>query len=747
MSGQDNEFIAKLIATFRIEAEEHLSSIVNTIFLLEKDSNVEDYEPHLESIHRETHSLKGAARAVNLTNVEIICRTLEDVFSACKQKKLQLSTDLFDTIHQALDVIVKILGADPLTGNCNFEDVNLVKHCLDELMAGRILEVGEKKPSIEMGQQTITLETVRIPMPKLASLLLEMEEMISIKLLIKQRLNELSELKLLLNQYKREQDDYCASFKKASKLLGGNDGLSYARSELDKKLTDYYPWSEQKFKMLISKVVQLHKEISHDSHFIDISVDNLLNETKKILLFPFSSILNIFPKVVRDLAKDSHKEIDLVIKGDNIEIDRRILDEIKDSLIHIVRNAVDHGILIMQERQALGKKPNGTITITISQLSAREVEIVINDDGQGVDIDALKLAAVKHGILSSDDASLVAEDAAVDYLFYSGVSTKGTLSDLSGHGLGMAIAKEKVEKLGGNIFVESQRGIGTTFKIKLPVTLSTFKGILCQAENESFIVPTHQVERVLRVKQADILLIGNQPVINLAGEVLPLFHLSAVLSLPRVQETTDKLYFPLLVVRKGDKLVALFVDEIVSETEILVKTITGSATVGKIITAATVLGSGHVVPILNMSELDMFLSDEALYMATQLSDNPESLINEKEILLVDDSITTRMLLKNILETAGYRVTTAVDGIDALNKIKRNSFALLVTDIEMPNMDGFGLIERIRADKALSTLPVIIITTRESKEDRIRGIDVGADAYIVKKGLNDTDLIEVISELI
>lgn len=681
MEAQDDDFLKKLLSAFKIEAQEHITIISNGLLELEKAPASSGAKTIIENIHREVHSLKGAARAVNLTAIEVFCRQLEELFLKWKQGDLQLTADQFDAIHKIMDEI------------------------------GQTLAVEFTTPDAPLP----VIESVRMPVSRLTELLLQTEELITAKLLLNQRLSDLHELGEQVLQWK-------------------NEGTALG---------------DEKIKLLLGKINEITKFSAQDSHFLDVRVNNLLESSKKLLMMPFASLLNFFPKMVRDLARSQGKDIHLNIEGGAIEIDKRILEAIKDALVHIVRNAIDHGIEMPAERKAQNKPLQGSIEIKIIQQNSSEVELMIRDDGRGINTKALKEAAIEQGRMLASDVKHLSEEQLFALMYQSGLSTKAkseSSDDLSGQGLGMSIVKETVEKLSGQIFIESQPSRGTQLHITLPVTLATFKGVLCEVAGQTYVMPMSSIERVLRVHRDGIKTVGLQATIDLAGQVVVVLSLAQALNLERTDQQADP-YLHLVVVHCGEKLIALVVDHVFKEIEVLIKHLTGLAETVKMVTGVAVLGSGQVVPILNIPEIGKILLSQERSFSTKLEKNDQSPERDKSVLLADDSITTRLLLKNILETAGFRVTTAVDGLDAWGKIKLHAFDLIVTDLEMPNMDGFKLIEQIRSDKKLTNLPVVIVSTRESQQDRLRGIDVGADAYVIKRGLNDHDLIDVIHQLI
>ena len=454
-------------------------------------------------------------------------------------------------------------------------------------------------------------------------------------------------------------------------------------------------------------------------------------------------MLESFPKLVHDLSRDCGKDAELTIVGGEIEIDRRILEEMKDPLVHLVRNCVDHGIETPKRREERGKPPRATIRIAILPKSSDKVEIVVSDDGTGIDIQKVQAASLKLGLVSQENAQIMDEQQTAALIFKSGVSTSSMITEISGRGLGLAIVREKAEKVGGAVSVESKPGCGTEFRLILPLTLARFRGILVRVGESLFVLPTRLVQRVLRVSREEIKSAENRETIQINGRAASAVRLSDVLEITRTNTEADpKRKIPVLVLAWAGEQIGFLVDEILDEQEVLVKNLGKQLPRVRNIAGATVLGTGKVLPVLNVADL----MQSAIKMAP-LSTARETQETPKSILVAEDSITARTLLKNILEFAGYKVKTAVDGAEALTVLAAEGFDLVVSDVEMPRMSGFDLTARIRADKRLAQLPVVLVTALDSREDRERGIDVGASAYIVKGSFDQGNLLEVVRRLI
>ena len=497
-------------------------------------------------------------------------------------------------------------------------------------------------------------------------------------------------------------------------------------------------------KTLEERLLRLSKFAAHDRRALAGMSDSLLHDVKEMHLLPFSSLLEIYPRFIRELAREQDKQVELLIQGGEIEIDRRTLEEMKDPLIHLLRNCIDHGIEQPAIRQDKGKSPHGTITVAIAQKDGGKIEIMVADDGAGIDAARVKAASCKLGLVSAEESEKLNEQEAQTLVFQSGISTSSIITDISGRGLGLAIVREKIERLGGVVVLESCQDNGTIFRITLPLMLATFRGVLVRIGEHCFVIPALNVERVTRVAQQNIQTVENRATISLGGLVIALVNLGDVLELPcknATNQMTEQIVVVILGI--GHKHVAFRVDEILGEQEVLVKTLGRQLARVRNIAGASVLGTGQVVAVLNVPDL----LKSAVRQVTSVTAETHEVAEKQSILVVEDSITSRTLLKNILESAGYRVTTAVDGVDAYMTLKTGTFDLIVSDVEMPRMDGFDLTAKVRADKQLGELPVVLVTALGSPEHRERGIDVGANAYIVKSSFDQSNLLEVVRRLI
>jgi two-component system chemotaxis sensor kinase CheA len=752
MDAKDKDFFKKLTATFKLEAEEHIKNISMGLIEMEESSSPEKQAELIETVFRESHSLKGAARSVNITEIEVLCQSMESVFAALKRHELSLSVEMMDILHLAVNNLQKLLLAVDRERNSQEKaEVATTIKFLEDILKGVPTNLKKAElPKVENKETSVNVatekdEVVRITTSKLESILMEAEELVSAKLAADHLVSEIQNLSNHLAEWDSQWtriSPNVRSFRKSQET--GDKLIKGKKISTELRLLEFIDWNYGSIKSMEDDLVKLARIAKRDMHNLSNMTDNLLEETKRVLMFPFSSLVEVLPKLVRDLSREQGKDIKLVISGERIEIDRRILDEMKDPLIHLMRNCIDHGIEKPEERRRKGKSPQGTITIAISQKTNSSVEILVSDDGAGINTAAIRASAVKRGIMTSDEADKLGEQETLSLLGRSGISTSPIITDISGRGLGMAIVIEKVEKVHGTISIETHPDRGTTFRITLPVTVAVFRGVIARLDERFFAIPTNNVERAVRIRKDIIKTIEDKETIQIDGHILSLVRLKDILELPYEEsEKTSPDYVPVLILTYAEKELALLVDEVVNEQEILVKSLGPQLPRVRNILGVSIMATGKMVPVLNIADL----MKSAIKVSPGRTVTVKTEAKKQSVMVVEDSITSRMLLKNILEAAGYYVRTAVDGVDAFNALKTNSFDLVVSDVDMPRMNGFDLTAKIRADKKLSELPLILVTALESREHRERGVEVGANAYIVKSSFDQSNLLETIRRLI
>lgn len=784
MAEKDDDFLKRLLATFKIEAQEHINALSFGLIELEKESPEKQMEI-IETVFRETHSLKGAARSVSIIEIESICQSMESVFSALKRKEISVSAELLDVIHHAVDNLGQILqsidrertadeksrasetiktlegilkGAPIPPKQSEMEKASVSENVASPDKTFNVHETGitDKEPLTRESQPAISHtspvapETIRVPASRLESLLLQTEELLLAKQAAGQLVTELHGFNDTLAEVEQESNKLYPHMRIARHLLGEKKGNGHGNGKTNShlsRLLEFLDWNQSSLNALKNRLEMLTKTAEDDHRVLDEAVNNLLQDMMRTTMLPLSSLFEIFPKFVRDLCRDQDKDVELIIRGQEIEIDRRILEEIKDPFIHLIRNCIDHGVEKPEERVRKGKPSRGTVILAASQTKSNSVDITISDDGTGIDIGKVRETALRCGILSKEEADRSDEHGILSLIYKSGFSTSPIITDISGRGLGLAIVREKVEKIGGTVSVETQRDAGSTFRCTLPLTTATFRGILVRVGESLFIIPTRHLERGVRVHRKDIKTVENRETVLIDGQVLSLVRLADILELPREESSLPPPeILPAVILASADIRIAFLLDEIINEQEVLVKSLGKQLSSVRNILGASILATGNVAPVLNISDL-LKSAVKASAAPARLPLPEKAKVKKKSILVVEDSITARTLLKNILESAGYRVKTSVDGVDGFTALKTQDFDLVVSDVDMPRMNGFDLTAKIRDDRKMGELPVILVTALESREHRERGIEVGANAYIVKSSFDQSNLLETIKRLI
>jgi two-component system chemotaxis sensor kinase CheA len=507
-------------------------------------------------------------------------------------------------------------------------------------------------------------------------------------------------------------------------------------------LLRYVAASQESVHEVGALVDDMSRQYASDTTYMSMVIDELEEEIKRVRMLPLSTITGPLGRMVRDLARGTGKEAVLEIVGSDTELDKQVLEQIKDPLVH--------GIERPDRREARGKPRAGTLTLSAEQLG-KNIVICISDDGAGLDYESIRESIVRRGVLdvgSLNDADLK------EAIFQAGVSTSPIITDISGRGVGLDIVRKNVEALRGTVNVHSTPGDGTTFTLTLPLRLASSRGLLVHVGANTYAIPLNNVVKIDHIALQEISSLEGQDTIWYDGRPLTLVRLRDVLELPPAageNGSVEEEGILVVIVVAAERRMAFAVDGLVGQQEMVIKGLGKQLSRVGGIAGATVLGNRQVVLVLNVGDLIKLAMKskrrsvlDTLSSATSLKAQQA----QKQVLVVDDSITTRTLEKNILEAAGYTVRLATDGREALGDIaSRGVPNLIVTDVAMPRMNGFELTRQIREDEHTADLPVILVTSLDSDEDKARGIEVGADAYIIKSSFDQDNLLETIEQLI
>jgi two-component system chemotaxis sensor kinase CheA len=456
--------------------------------------------------------------------------------------------------------------------------------------------------------------------------------------------------------------------------------------------------------------------------------------------------------MVREMAHSLGKDVECIVSGSEIELDRQIIDKLSDPIIHLLRNAVDHGLETPLVRKAAGKSARGKVLLSARQ-DGGNVVIEISDDGGGIQVAAVLDKAVRKKILSAEKAAAFNEQEIIDMIFLPGFSTSSIITDISGRGVGMDVVKRCImDDLHGVISVDSRAGAGSTFTLRLPLSLAVMRVLLVEINGIPFGFTAQYVAELLRVSESELMTVAERRAVVIRNEFVPVTELGDMLRIPP-QHVRNAAKSPkqggllLLVVRVRSEKLALVVDDLIDERDMVIKSVPEHMQKLGMISGMVTTGKNELVNILHVPML-LEMARKARgekHISGPAAESPDARIFH--VLVVDDSLNTREIEKDVLEAHGYRITLAEDGMDGLRKAQTGNFDAVLTDVEMPNMDGFTLTERLRQEENYRDTPIIIITSREKEEDKRRGILVGADAYIVKGDFNQSNLVDTLRNLL
>ena len=533
-------------------------------------------------------------------------------------------------------------------------------------------------------------------------------------------------------------------FKYASKYNKSSDSGILPHSS-SKSVNTFFEENSSKLMKLMNKMSSFYKIVQEDDARMNLIVSGLEEKIKSVRVLPLATIFHLFPRMVRDIARDKNKEVEFLISGSETSVDKKIIEEIKSPLMHIIRNAIDHGIETPEERVKNGKTSSGRIMLAAYHLE-NSVLIEITDDGKGIDVEMIKKKVLQKELLTPEELEAMSEDQIMNIIFWPGFSTGETVTDISGRGIGLDIVYTKLSQLNGNIKVKSNLGEGCKVSLQIPVTMATINSFLVEVNKQTYAIPTSSIKTTLLVDKHQVIYKEGKKTILVEDRTVPICSMAEVLEQPH-NELEGKLV--VIVVQMEDVQVGFIVDRLIGDHEILHKNLSAPLIKVRNIGGITTLGSGDLCLILNINDLvkSAYVGFGKTSVMPTITTKHNLQKEQVNALIVDDSATTRILQRNILKAAGYNVDVAVNGFDALTKIVSNDYDFVVTDAEMPEMDGFELTERLRQDEKYKNIPIIIVTSLSSENDKIRGMEAGANAYITKGKFNQDELLNTIKKLL
>ena len=861
----------ELREVFKTASAEHLQNLDDGLLYLEKNPND---TTKLEELLREAHSLKGDAGMLGVKDIATLAHQIEHLLGSLKRQETTLSAELVDRISHGIDAIGQLVheavtgeasgintfqslaylmgakpvsppgappdpGAPPVPVSVGVDPPHTQKEKLapipvvatpepnseaisqmasdskvpvvatpepnPELISKKASD--SKVPVVATPETAYKIETIRVPTSNLDGLMTQTGELTVTKIRIAHRLNEIEEITSLWEEWSR--DAFVNRF--VVHDLENRLNQHHSSNGTMGQLQNYYHRSAERLEKLGQLINQLRNTFSEDIARLETISDELEDGVRTLRLLPLSTIFNLFPRMVRDLARQQGKQIELVIAGGDTRADKRILEEMKDPLMHILRNAIDHGIETPEERERKGKLTVAKIELKGYQ-TATHVVLEVKDDGRGLDIEQIKQTALKRGICQTEELLGMTLQQIHALIFTPGFTTRTVVTEVSGRGVGMDVVRTNVERLKGIIQVDSTPGKGCLFRIQLGTTLATAHVLIVSVQGISYAIPVEFVQMTRLVMSHEIFSIEGRETIVFEEQPISVAQLSDLLEIRLVESTVNSertgstdaqsllsmspsflqsfnqpnssstqtnwkrsnsgesqrnspnqkqkknetlgavdVSLPCIILKVGEDKLGLFVDALIDEQDVVLKPQSQLLKRVRNVAGATILGTGEVCIILSPQDLIKSVRKQAGAITSAPVRSSlkiqESSAHKPVILLVEDSIATRTQEKRILESAGYEVVTAVDGLDGFNKLTTRSFDAVVSDIQMPNLDGLSLTAKIRQHQEYSELPIILVTSLASDEDKRKGAEAGANAYITKASFNQEVLIDTLKRLV
>jgi two-component system chemotaxis sensor kinase CheA len=744
------ELAARLRATFVTELEEQVREMNANLLVLE----AEPMRPEpLRSLFRSAHTLKGAARAAGVQTVEDVCHSLESLLANARDGSIRLSDEDFKTLFAAVDAIgdagERLRAGDPLDG----APIDAMRAAGAETGAS-LQRAPQTGPAADRPQPELAPNRTRPPAPaqapasaappaagaeptaelrvqseKLDALIATASQLRAASGRLGRRPAELQELNGALG---RLSDGWRRSLHPLRQALSRSD----APSVLVRRIEEI----GDELREIVARGARLSGASRQDVRAVSRIAYHLGHQVTSLRMRPFSEACEPVPRLVRDLAASGRREVRLEVVGADVQADREVWKAVREAILHLVRNAVDHGIEPPDVRVRRGKPPTGTIRLSADVRGDRLV-VTVSDDGAGLDLAAIRTQMERSGTPAPEDDREV-----LRLLFRGGISTRGEATMISGRGVGLDTVRETIQRARGMVTVDWTPGAGTVFTMDCPLSLTGTRAILARAGAQTVALPTSYVERIVRVRPEEIRRVEGHDVVITPEGAVRLVALGWLLGPPLADRPgTGPIHVVLL--SAAERRLAVAVDEVVTEQELLVRPLKRVRNPPAYLSGAAILAGGEVALVLNPLVLLEAGLEARQHPRISPADETGVESSGPAILVVDDSITTRTLEQSILEAAGYHVYTAVDGADAWRLLQEQECDLVVSDVEMPRMDGFALCEAVRASRRLRSLPIVLVTALESAEQRARGLEVGADAYLAKSSFDQEELLQTIRQLI
>jgi len=771
----------EILQDFLVESFELIEQLDQD--LVELESRPEDLEL-LNGIFRVAHTVKGASSFLNFDVLTHLTHHMEDVLNKARHGDLVIDANIMDVILESIDLMKTLLHLIRDTSSDAGVDVSACVSRLDKVSGGTgEVESPVATPAVEEPKAEETpAETAEEELDydnmsdadveaEIERLLAERQEQDKAKRAAKiaagESVPEAPPAPMEENSAKPEQESAPAPVPKPAPVPvapkaapakeKSDDTVAAAPAtrtpavveqtiRVDVKRLDHLMNLIGELVLAKNRLIKINddveeryegeeflEELNQVVSIVSLVTTDLQIAVMKTRMLPVGKVFNKFPRMIRDLTRELNKKMELEISGEETELDKSIVEEIGDPLVHIIRNSCDHGIEMPDVRLAAGKPEVGTISLKAYN-EGNAIVIQIDDDGKGLDAEMLKAKSLEKGVITEKEAEIMSEKEAFALIFKPGFSTAASVTSVSGRGVGMDVVKTNIEKLNGIIDIESTIGKGTSLKLKIPLTLAIIQALLVGVQEEHYAIPLASVLETVRISKDEIFSVENRSVLRLRNEVLSLVHIGDIFEVERILDSSEHAY--VVVLGLGSSKIGLIVDSLIGQEEIVIKSLGDYLTGVEGIAGATIRGDGGVTLIVDVAALMTIAKGvkvPAMMEESSSATKEKTKASDYTVMIVDDSKTDRTIMRKALEPIGITLVEAADGQEALNILKQgdHTFDAMLVDIEMPRMDGYTLATEIKKYNRYKNLPLIAVTSRTGKSDRMRGVESGMVEYITK----------------
>lgn len=720
-------------------------------------------EINLEFLPDIKELLSQVLTKIKNNEIKKIFETILNILNLYQSNSKNLENDTLEAIKEICENTRKIFEPEGLKPEERKLEIELLvqKITIVEQMSKLNIakpKSGKKLPKTEKTNQdwlsaidTSDIKTLRIDSFKLDKLVNQIGDLIITRIKTNEHLSVAKNIQNELLEWQKSFNKmgYYIKYFDRKYLSGPTFGATVdprAIAAFNKQLMVLQNYHSEKMVYLIKETTDLFKQMQENDSKLNSTASEIEGMVKNMRILPLSTIFHLFPRMVHNIAKEKGKQIEFITEGADVAADKKIIEEIKIPLIHILRNSIDHGIELPQERKEAGKNPVGKITVSAKH---RENKIIINitDDGRGLDVEKIKQKALEKGLLTPDEIENIDEEHLVNLIFYPGFTTGDSVTELSGRGLGLDIVHTKISQLNGRVDIFSEFQKGTMVTIELPATMATIKTFIVTEQNQLYAIPTSSIKTVVRIDTTDVFERDGKNFYIHNDDVIPIYTLSQILELENKPRQANK--YTLMIVKSESSTIGIIVEKLICDQEVLHKKLEAPLFKVKNISGITTLANGEICLILNVG--DIFSSTLPKKINTKIiASNKAIKMRENythKILVVDDSLTTRTLQKNILTSYGYRVQIATNAPDALIKMQKENFDLVITDNEMPIMSGLEFVKEIRKESKWADIPIIVLTSMPESKWGKQFKEAGSQAYIQKDRFEQESFIRCVDHFL